>query len=53
MIKEDLSASNEIYSEITIKKVKAFQMARYVMLTPNPENDVNAYIDNWAHQSIV
>lgn len=51
LIKEDLSASDEIYSEITIKKVKAFQMARYVMLTPNPENDVNAYIDNWAHQS--
>lgn len=51
MVKEDLSTSDKVYSEITVKKVKAFQMARYVMLTPNPENDVNAYMDNWAHRS--
>ena len=26
-------------------------MARYVMVTPNPEHDVNAYMDNWARKS--
>lgn len=51
MIKEDMSACDAIYSEIIVKKVKAFQMARYVMLTPNPEDDVNAYMENWAHRS--
>ena len=51
MVKENISAENEIYSEIKVKKVKAFQMARYVMLTPNPEDDVNAYMENWAHRS--
>lgn len=51
MVKEDMSASGKIYSEITVKKVKAFRMARYVMLTPNPENDVNTYMDNWARRS--
>lgn len=51
LVREDIIAFDNIYSEITIKKVKAFRMARYVMVTPNPENDVNAYMDNWAHQS--
>lgn len=51
LVKEDLTACDKIYSEIILKKVKAFNMARYVMITPNPENDVNAYMDNWARQS--
>lgn len=51
MIKEDISVSDAVYSEIIVKKVKAFQMARYVILSPNPEDDVNAYMENWAHRS--
>lgn len=51
LVKEDMSACDEIYSEITIRRVKAFRMARYVMVTPNPEDDVNAYMDKWAQQS--
>ena len=51
LVKEDMTAFDEIYSEIIIKRVKAFRMARYVMVTPKPEDDVNAYMDNWAGQS--
>lgn len=51
LVKEDMIACDEIYSEITIKRVQAFRMARYVMVTPKPEDDVNAYMDNWALQS--
>lgn len=51
LVKEDLCDSGAVYSEISIKKVKAFRMARYVMLTPNPEDDVNTYMDNWARRS--
>lgn len=51
LVKEDVSVGDGIYSEIAVKKVKGFRMARYVMLSPNPEDDVNAYMDNWAHQS--
>lgn len=51
LVKEDMIAFDKIYSEITIKKVKAFKMARYVMVTPKPEDDVNVYMDNWAQQS--
>lgn len=51
LVKEDMLAYDEIYSEVTITKVKGFKMARYVMVTPNPEDNVNAYMDNWAQQS--
>ena len=51
LVKEDMVAWDEIYSEVTIKTMKAFRMARYVMVTPKPEDDVNAYMDNWAQQS--
>ena len=51
MVKEDMSAGDAVYSEIIVKKVEAFQMARYVMLSPNPEDDVNAYMENWARRS--
>ena len=51
LVKEDLNACDEVYSEIVIKKVKAFRMARYVMITPNPEDDVNFYMENWARRS--
>ena len=49
LVKEDMSADDQIYSEIAIKKV--IRMARYVMITPNPEGDVNVYMDNWAQRS--
>lgn len=51
LVREDMDACGEIYSEITIKSVKGFRMARYVMVTPNPEDDVTAYLDGWAKRS--
>lgn len=51
LVREDMTAMEEIYSEISVKKVPAFKMARYVMITPNPEDDVNAYLENWARRS--
>ena len=51
LVREDMGACSQIYSEIVVKSVKGFKMARYVMVTPNPEDDVNAYIENWARRS--
>ncbi len=51
LIRENLTAYEEIYSEIKIKTVKPFRMGRYVMITPNPEDDVLAYLDAWAQKS--
>lgn len=51
LLRENLMDLGEIYSEITVKTVKKFRMARYVMVTPNPENDVNHYMEVWAQRS--
>lgn len=51
LVRENMIDCNEIYSEITIKKVKGFRMARYVMISSNPEDDVNKYMDDWAERS--
>lgn len=48
LIRENMAALEDIYSEVRIKRMKPFIMARYVMVTPNPEDDVNYYMDNWA-----
>lgn len=51
LVKDDMTAYDEIYSEVIIKRVPAFKMARYVMISPKPEDDVNTYMDSWARQS--
>lgn len=42
---------NCTYSDITLKTVEGFHMALYVMISPNPEDDVNAYMEKWAKNS--
>lgn len=51
LVKENLDAVEEIYSDVTIRRVKAFRMARYVMISPNCEADVNGHMERWARQS--
>ena len=47
LVREDMSSKDEIYSEVIIRKVPAFKMARYVMISPDPESDVQNYMQNW------
>lgn len=51
LVREDLSGRADIYSPVTICRVAPFRMARYVIISPNPEDDVNGYMDRWARQS--
>lgn len=51
LVKEDLSVCDAFYTEVTVRQMKSFRMARYVMLSPQPENDVNGYMRRWARQS--
>lgn len=39
------------YSEIKVVTLPRFKIARYVIISPNPENDVISYMDNWAEKS--
>ena len=51
LVREDLRDREKVYSPVETRQVPAFRMARYVMITPNPEDDVNAYMDRWARQA--
>lgn len=51
LVREDMSSKVAIYSEVSVKKVPAFKMARYVMISPNPESDVQNYMRNWGKVS--
>lgn len=51
LVREELSLKDSIYSDIRIKKVAPFKMASYVMISPNPEDDVNGYMERWAVNS--
>lgn len=51
LVRENMSSKNEIYSEVKARKVPAFKMARYVMISPNPESDVQNYMMNWGKVS--
>ncbi len=51
LVREDMSAKGEIYSEVAIRKVPAFRMAKYVMISPEPEADVQEHMKNWGKRS--
>lgn len=51
LVKKELSVQEDIYSLIQIKRISAFKMASYVMISPNPEADVMGYMERWAVNS--
>jgi len=51
LLKEDMSAQADYFSPVSIVTVPAFILARYVIISPQPENDVQAYLDRWAKES--
>lgn len=42
---------NDVYSQISLTTVEKFRLARYVMISPNPENDAMEYMERWAKNS--
>jgi len=51
LLKEDLALRADYYSEVSVVTVPAFSLARYVVISPQPENDVQMYLENWAKRS--
>ena len=51
LVRNDLSTKEDVYSEIKIKTLPAFRMARYVIISPCPEQDVQNYMMNWGKTS--
>lgn len=44
LVKDNLSDQGKIYSKVQIKRVASFRMARYIMISRNPEGDVHEYM---------
>lgn len=51
LLREDMTARDDIYSPVRIEHVKGFRMARYVIISPNPEDNANDYMLGWAQKS--
>lgn len=51
LLKDDLSAQEEYLSSVQIVTVPAFTLGQYVMISPQPENDIHMYLDHWAKMS--
>ena len=51
LVRGDLSAGNEIYSDVRIIKLPSFRMARYVIISACPEDDVQTYMKSWGQRS--
>lgn len=46
-----LDEQPEVFSPVTLCHVPGFRMARYAVISPNPEDDVHRYMDDWAQRS--
>jgi len=51
LLREDMAARSSIYSDVRIERIPDFRMARYVIISPNPEDDVNSYMERWARNN--
>ncbi len=51
LLRKDMKTNTDAYSPVQIKTVERFRMARYVIISPQPENDVLDYINRWAEKS--
>ena len=50
LVREDIFADEDIFSPIAIRHLDAFRMARYLIVSPNPEDDVQTYVEAWARR---
>ena len=48
IVRKDLTAKEEIYSTVEVRKLSAFRMASYVIISPCPEQDVQNYMMSWS-----
>lgn len=51
LVKGELAVQKEIYSSVQIKRVSAFKMASYVIVSQDPESDALGYMERWAENS--
>ena len=50
LVREDMFADSDIFSPVEIRHVGSFRMGRYLIVSPNPEDDVQSYVESWARR---
>ena len=51
LLKEDMAPREDYFSAVSIVVVEGFTLARYLIISPQPEDDVQMYLDRWARNS--
>ncbi|MBQ9854994.1 MAG: helix-turn-helix domain-containing protein [Clostridia bacterium] len=51
LLKEDLIPQADYFSPVCIVTVPSFTLGRYVIISPQPEDDIHLYLDDWARKS--
>lgn len=51
LLKEDIEPRANCYSPVSIVTVPGFTLARYLIISPQPEDDVQMYLEHWAQRS--
>lgn len=51
LLKEDMAPRTDHFSPVSIVTVPAFTLGRYLIISPQPENDVQMYLNHWAKAS--
>lgn len=51
LLKEDVMPREDHFSQVSVVTVPAFTAGRYVIISPQPEQDVQMYLDDWAKKS--
>ena len=47
LLRENMNGHADVYSPVRMEEVPGFLMARYVIISANPEDDANGYIKAW------
>lgn len=51
LLKEDLEPRQDYFSPVSVVTVPAFVLGRYVIISAQPESDVQLYLEHWARAS--
>ena len=51
LLKEDMMPKEDHFSPVSVVDVPGFALGRYLIISPQPENDVQMYLDRWAKAS--
>jgi len=51
LVKEEMAPHEDYFSPVSVVRVPGFTLGRYVIISPQPEEDVQLYLAHWAQKS--